>query len=373
MTRTETTVTSKVTVDAMHPGVRVEREGASVRITLNRPDKLNAIDSSIREAISREIPSIARDPQVYAVFLRAAPARVFSAGGDIRELYHFANSDPTRAAAACASEYALIWLLDNFSKPTVAWMDGAVMGTAAGIMLCMTHRVAGPGFAFQMPETAIGFFPDNGVAWHLSRLPHEIGTWLGLTGASIGPADALHLGLLTHVIAPDHYEQAAAAIADCYPVDQVLDAIHIDPGPRELSRLYEVIERCFSATDVREIMRRLDGEKDHQEWCQTQLATLASRPPLALAATLEHIRRAHHLDLRQTLAIDYRLAVRMSAGHDFREAVRTRLIDRSGQQPLWRPSAWSDLSPRDVQRLFQPLDEGELALPCRQEMQARRV
>ena len=87
-----------------------------------------------------------------------------------------------------------------------------------------------------MPETAIGLFPDVGAAWVLSRLPDAIGMYLGLTGRSIGRADAYALGLLTHCIPAQHFEEIKAALIDTWPVDPLLDERHVDPGPRELER-----------------------------------------------------------------------------------------------------------------------------------------
>lgn len=371
MTTTDTTSTSTAGTDWREPGVRFERQGAVVVMTLDRATKLNAIDSGMKVAIASELPRIARDPQVYAVFLRAAPGRMFSAGGDIRELYDLALADPGRAAAECAREYALVWQLECFSKPTVALIDGAVMGTGAGLVQCATHRVAGPGYRFQMPETAIGFFPDAGVVWHLARLPHEIGTWLALTGAAIGPADAYSLDLASHCIAADRFGEAQSAIADAHPIDQVLGELHADPGPAPLAAVREIIARCFSADTVTEIMCRLEAEREARAWCQEALATLSSRSPLALAVTLAHVRRARHLDLHQTLTVDHRLAARLVTSNDFLEGVRTLLVDKRGQ-PRWRPATLGDLGQRQVERLFEPLGAGALVLPPRQEMHPAR-
>ena len=85
-------------------------------------------------------------------------------------------------------------------KPTVSLIDGVVVGSGVGISLYGTHRVAGERYRFAMPETGIGLFPDVGVAWAFARLPDEIGMYLGLTGRSIGRADAYRLGLATHCI-----------------------------------------------------------------------------------------------------------------------------------------------------------------------------
>lgn len=367
--------TTETSVDpASHgePGVRFHTEGAAVVLTLDRAAKLNAINSGMKTAIAREIPRIARDPQVYAVFFRASPGRMFSAGGDIREFYDLARADPSLAAAECAREYGLIWLLECFSKPSIALIDGAVMGTGAGIVQTATHRVAGPGYRFQMPETLIGFFPDNGVCWHLARLPHEIGTWLGLTGAAIGREDAFRLDLVTHCFDAARFEEAAAAIADAQPIDQVLDALHHDPGPAPVDRLAGVIERCFSASSAAEIMHRLATEQAERAWCEETRDILAARSPIALEVTLQHLRRAKHLDLRETLIVDYRLAARLVVENDFLEGVRARIIEKTGA-PVWRPGTLGDIGKIQVDRYFLPLGTHEMHLATRQEMQALRV
>lgn len=372
MSKTDSTGTSNVPAAGAGCGVRFERDGAAVTLTLDRAAKLNAIDSGMKAAIANEIPRIARDPQVYAVLFRAAPGRMFSAGGDIREFYDLARTDPGRAAAECAREFALIWLLDCCPKPSIALIDGPVMGTGVGIVQIATHRVAGAGYRFQMPETLIGFFPDNGVCWHLARLPHEIGTWLGMTGLAIGPEDAYWLDLLTHCIDAGRFDRVASAIANAEPVDQVLAAEHVDPGPPPLRALADVIERCFSAATTAEIIDRLAASRTQREWCEATIETLRRRSPTALEVTLRHLRRARHLDLRQTLIVDLRLAVKLMTHHDFIEGVRARIIDKSGE-PRWQPSAVTDVGERGVEHYFDPLPSDEMSLPTRQEMLGLRV
>ena len=367
----DTTGTSMAGETPAEPGVRFERRGAALVITLDRAAKFNAINSGMKTAIANEIPRIARDPQIYGVILRAAGGRMFSAGGDIREFHDLALADPVGAAMECGREYSLIWHIDSFPKPTLGLVDGAAMGTAVGILQTLTHRVAGAGYRFQMPETGIGFFPDNGVCWHLARLPHEIGTWLGLTGAAIGRADAYRLGLVTHCIDADHFDSIAEAIAGAEPIDPVVDGFHSDPGAAPIDDIKHLIERCFSVDTVGEIIRRLEAEQGQRTWCQETLTTLAARSPLALAITLQHLRRARHLDLRQTLIVDYRLALQLVTGHDFLEGVRARLIEKTGN-PRWQPATATDLGHGEVERYFNPLHDRELQLPSRQEMQALR-
>ena len=208
-------------------------------------------------------------------------------------------------------------------------------------------------------------------------MPHNIGIWLGLTGASIGPADAHWLGLLTHCIDARQFDTIAAALGDAQPIDALLDGQLPNgqagaPEPPPLRNLAAVIERCFGADSISGILRNLAAEREHKAWCEAARAMLADRSPLALATTLELIRRARHLDLRHVLVLEYRLARTLSVGPDFLEGVRTRVIEKRGN-PTWSPPATSDVGRADIERLFQVRSTGELILPTRQEMQAARI
>lgn len=354
--------------------IDIGQTGALARITLSRPAARNAVTAAMRAAIAAAIPRWARDPQIYALAIRSSVPRVFSAVGDVREIVAMAASEPMAARLALADEYMLNWLLECFSKPTVSLIDGPVMGTGAGISIYGTHRVAGEHYAFAMPETRLGLFPDDGVAHVLARLPGHIGMYLALTGRSIGRADAFKLGLATHCIRESAYDGICTALAAAQPIDPLLDGLHEDPGPAEIDAWREVIARCFSGGSVQEICSRLAAEKGAAgTWASAVLTELARCSPLALAVTHRHVREAAGRDLRQTLTIDYRLAVALVEGHDFREGVRALLIDKDNA-PRWRPASLTEVTPGMVERIFHPRPSGEeLVLPTRQEMQAARV
>jgi enoyl-CoA hydratase len=272
-----------------------------------------------------------------------------------------------------AEEYSLNWLHECFSKPTISLIDGAVMGSGVGISLYGTHRVAGPRYRFAMPEVAIGLFPDVGTAHALAQMPGEIGMYLALTGRSIGPADAYALGLLTHCIPVEQYEEIKHALIDTWPVDPLLDARHVDPGPGELVPFAETIGLCFGAATVEDVIERLseiDGPQ--REWAEAVIADMNAASPLSLKVTHRHLREAKTRDLRQTLQIDYRLACRFLDGHDFYEGVRAALIDKD-RKPSWQPARLEDVSAAMVEDYFAPLNSYELVLPTRKEMQAARV
>lgn len=352
-------------------GVAIARHGAVVTVTLDRPARLHAIDDRMRSVLAAALPGLARDINLYAMLIRASPARAFSAGGDLRELHDQLAADPALVAANLRREYTLIWELECFPKPTISLIDGAVMGSGVGLTLFGTHRVAGPGYSFRMPETAIGFFPDVGVAHAFARMPGEIGVFLGLTGRAIGRADALKLGLATHCIEPDQFDGIEAALAAADTVDPVLDGLHRDPGPAPLDAYAEVIQRCFGAPTVAQIVDRLHAERQQRDWCAAVAAELQGRSPLALEVTLRHIREAGDLDLRQTLVRDYRIACRLIAAPDFRAAVRATLIEKTGK-PDWRPARLGDVTQAMVERILAPMPGTELVLATMAEAQALR-
>jgi enoyl-CoA hydratase len=364
------------TKDGAADDILVERHGAAGVVALNRPQALNALTTAMRATIAAAFPRHARDPQIYAVVLKSASPKAFCAGGDIREITRWAREQPAEARRSLAEEYALSWLLECFSKPTVSLIDGMVMGSGVGISLYGTHRVAGERYAFAMPETVIGLFPDDGVASAFARLPGETGMYLGLTGRSIGRADAHRLGLATHCIPAARFAEIEAGLASADPVDPLLDGLHQDPGGGELDAHRDVIDRCFAGESVEDIVARLETEYRRgtaaASWCAGVLADLATRSPTSLKVTFRHIREARARDLRQTLMLDYRLACRFLDGHDFLEGVRAALIDKD-RRPRWRPDRLEDVSDVIVECQFAPMPSGELILPTRQEVQATRV
>ena len=358
---------------ASAPDIQIAKDRSAGIVTLDRGRALNALTVNMRAQMFRAFPDFARDPMIYAVVLRSASPRAFSAGSDVREIISLANTDMTAARQAFRDEYALNWQIECFSKPTVSLIDGMVMGGGAGISAYGTHRVAGEGYRWAMPETMIGLFPDVGTCHLLARMPSSIGVYLGLTGHSVGRADAYALGLATHCIGGGEYDAIAEALAEVWPVDCVLDGRHQDPGPGEMVPYLETISDCFSAQTVEGIFDRLACVKGYNaQWAQKALEDLQKRSPISLKITLRHILCASKLDLRETLQGDYRLALRCLEGHDFYEGARAVLIDKTNDA-RWLPSRIEDVSNDIIADYFAPLGAGELVLPTRQEMQAARA
>lgn len=367
-----TEATPNTTGDGGEPsGLLIERDRAAVHIILDRPRALNAVDDRMKDALADAMPGLARDPDIYAAVIRSASPRAFCAGGDVRELTALARRDLAAAKRSLAREYTLNWLLECFYKPSVAWIDGMVMGSGVGISLYSTHRVAGDNYAFAMPETAVGLFPDVGVSCVLAAMPDEIGTYLGLTGRTIGPADAYALGLATHCLPADTYAEVVDQLADARPIDPLLDSRHRDPGPPPLDAYRRHIAAAFSAESVEAIIERLDQRQARYpadtDWLADVVTDLKARSPSSLKVTLRHLRECRDRDLRATLIADYRLGCRFLERADFAEGVRALLVDKD-RRPRWSPAALAEVTDDMVAEYFAPLGEAELILPDIEEM-----
>jgi enoyl-CoA hydratase len=354
--------------------LKVEIRGTLALVTLARPRALNALTAHMRKTLSEKLWAFARDPQVYAVVIQSESERAFSAGSDVREVIQAARADLAAGRKLFAEEYALNWQCECFSKPTVPLINGMVMGGGVGITQYGTHRVAGENYSFAMPETLIGLFPDVGVCHVLARLPDQVGMYLGLTGRSIGRAEAYGLGLVTHCIDSREFEAIKAALADTWPVDTILDERDQDQGPGELEPYRALIARTFAADSVEEIVARLEAANGpEREWAAAVAADIRARSPLSLKITHRHIREARARDLRQTLEIDHRIAAHiLAANGDFYEGVRASLIDKDGK-PRWQPARLEDVTEAMLDSYFAPLGALEPNLPTRSEMQEARA
>src|SRR5229473_1015933 len=180
----------------------------------------------------------------------------------------------------------------RFPKPYVALLNGITMGGGAGVSIHGSHRVATERFAFAMPETAIGLFPDIGATVFLNRCPGRIGRYLALTGARIKAADALYCGLVTHYVPNERLAALTDALTglpwrdgeERSQVDGILAEFSAAAGPAPLAELRPAIDRCFAPDTVEGIIAALEAED--ADWAKVALASIAKASPTSLKITL---------------------------------------------------------------------------------------
>ena len=264
-------------------------------------------------------------------------------------------------------------MIKRFRKPYVALIDGVVMGGGVGISIHGSHRVAGDGFAFAMPEVGIGFIPDVGATWFLPRLPGELGLYCALTGDRLGPPDALAAGIATHRIASGRFPDLLAGLCGNVPVDALLGAFAEPAGEGPLSARGGLIDRLFTGDSVEGILAALDAQATGQgvdqganqaadaDFARLTAASIRSKSPTSLKITLAQLRRGRELDFAECMRCEFRIVSRLLLGHDLYEGIRSVIIDKD-QAPHWQPSSLAAVSAAEVERYFAPQTD-ELALP----------
>src|ERR1700740_1691715 len=170
----------------------VRKEGTAGIIRLNRPKTINAMTLEMSLGIDAALGLFEADPAVAVVVLEGAGERGLSAGGDIRGLYESSKAGGDLRKIFWRQEYVMNARIAKYPKPYIAFMDGLVMGGGVGLSGHARHRVVTEKTKLAMPEVGLGFFPDVGGTWLLSRAPGEMGAFFGLTGTTMNGPDAIH-------------------------------------------------------------------------------------------------------------------------------------------------------------------------------------
>ncbi|MFD7921731.1 enoyl-CoA hydratase/isomerase family protein [Streptomyces sp. NPDC059740] len=338
--------------------VLVHTAGRAGHLTLNRPRALNALTHEMVRLLDRALTAWEDDPGVETVVLTGAGERGLCAGGDIRAIHDDARDGDGRASAAFwRDEYRLNARIARYPKPYVAVMDGIVMGGGVGVSAHGGVRIVTERSRIAMPETGIGFVPDVGGTYLLSRTPGELGTHLALTGTHVGAADALACGLADHHVPSASLPRLVADLAGA-PAAEVVARYAQQPEPGELAGRRRWIDACYAADTVEEIVESLlaSGEPEAKEAAET----LLSRSPTALKVTLAALRRARRLEsLEQVLVQEYRVSCAASAAADLVEGVRAQIIDKD-RRPRWSPADLAEVTDAEVERHFAPLGRDDL-------------
>ncbi len=327
-------------------------------VTLNRINALNALTLPMISALQSQLQIWQDDNSIHAVVVRANGGRAFCAGGDVRAIYELGTQNHANQMDFFEHEYRLNRFIHHFKKPYIALMDGITMGGGVGISLHGSHPVASERFVFAMPETGIGFYPDIGASYLLSRCPGYGGIYLGLVGARLTGIESYQFGLVKHVIESSDHPFVLAALIDAdlsvHPHEQVTKLLQSFSTfvPEEPNILHENIDFYFKYQNIESILSALvDGDND---WCKKTHQSLMQKSPLSLKVTYSQLDKARHMTLDACLAMDLGLTAHFMMGSDFYEGVRALLIDKDNT-PHWQPSTLADISPEMVSAYFEPI------------------
>ena len=328
------------------PRVLVRTEGALGRLTLNRPEAINALDVGMVRSIAEALESWRDDTDVQIVLIDGEGERGMCAGGDVRGLHaQIVAGRADETAEFFRAEYALNAMIAEYPKPLVTIADGITMGGGVGLSGHAAIRIVTERSKLAMPETRIGFTPDVGGTWLLGRAPGRFGEYFGLTGSTMNAADAVFLGFADHVVPSERLDalrEALAYRADPTGPSEIVLLFDETPEPSALPASREWIDEAFSADSVAEIVARLRAHGAADADATADL--LEGLAPTALAVTLDAVREARALPgLRAALEGEYRRVMWFVTQHpDLVEGIRAQLIDKD-RNPRWDPAAIDDL------------------------------
>lgn len=308
-----------------------ETRGALGVITLNRPRAINALTHEMVTLIAAAFDSWRADDAVRAVAIIGAGDRGLCAGGDVVGLRDsVVGADGSAAASFWRDEYRLNLDIATYPKPVLAVQDGIVLGGGIGVSGHASHRVVTERSRVGFPEVGIGFVPDVGATWLLSRGDRAIGLRAALTGAHLGAADAIAAGL-ADVMVPSSKIPALLRDASSGDVDAAIAAHAVPAGDSAWHN--DPMTADFTAYDASAVLARLQARGTAE--ADALAAEIAAKSPLAQAVTAEALRRAADLpNLARALETEFRISTNMAMRADFAEGVRAQLIDRD-REPHW--------------------------------------
>lgn len=342
----------------------VRREGVAGVIRLNRPKALNAMTLEMSIGIDAALDRFETDPEVAVIILEGAGERGLCAGGDIRGLWESSREGGDLGARFWRQEYVMNARIAKYPKPYVAFMDGLVMGGGVGLSGHASHRVVTDRTKLAMPEVGLGFFPDVGGTWLLSRSPGEIGTYFGLTGQIMNGPDAIHAKFADAVVPAAKWPELREALtktrqgATAADVSKLINGFATGEIAGPVAARQAAIDALFGFDRMEDIFAALDREGS--EFALATLKTLNEKSPRGMVVTLKLLRLARSASsLEECLVREYRAALEVFRSDDFREGVRAAVIDKD-RNPTWSPPRIEDVTPEMLARYLAEIGAEEL-------------
>jgi enoyl-CoA hydratase len=250
------------------PNVLVQHDGAIVKLTMNRPDKLNALNAATLDELEAALADLRDTPSVHGLIVTGTGEKAFVAGADIGEL---AKLDALSGREQARRGQRVFRAVELFPKPVIAAVNGFALGGGCELALACHIRLASENAAFGLPEVGLGVIPGYGGTQRLARhVGRARAIEMTLSGTRIGAEEAYRIGLVNRVV----------------PQSGLLDAA------REL------------------------------------LTTILRNGPVAVRAALEAIQRGVEMPLEEGLALEANIFGVVCATADMREGMAAFLEKR---------------------------------------------
>ena len=341
----------------------IKKINGTILIELNRERVLNALNLSMVRNIKNNIKSWENDKEISGVIIKGAGEKAFCAGGDIVSVYHAKNDiNNDLSDLFFREEFLLNIAIKNFTKPWISLLNGISMGGGLGLSVHGSHRLVTNKTIAAMPETAIGYFPDVGGGYFLSRMPHSLGPYLALTGNTLGEDDCLFSGIATHKVENNNIEEIEAKVLDLKSydklnVEEILKDYTLEREISSLEKNRDLIEKHFSNSKLIDVFKSL--KNDENEWTNKTLQILLKKSPTSMGVALRQLEIVKNLSFEECMVIEFRICQAMMSRNDFYEGVRANLVDKD-RNPKWSPTEIIEINDKMIEDHFTPLGNKDL-------------
>lgn len=227
-------------------------------VTINRPDKLNALNRQVLEELNTELDRIYADEAVRAVILTGAGTKAFVAGADISE---FMQASASEGAALAKKGQDIFFRIEHCPKPFVAAVNGFALGGGCELAMSCHFRIAAETAKFGQPEVNLGLIPGYGGTQRLTQLVGKGKSMeLNMSGQMIDAQEAKSWGLVNHVVPPEQLAEFTAQLLrgiltkSPVAVSRVIAAVNaaMNPSIDGFAEEVRLFSTCFGTGDMQE-------------------------------------------------------------------------------------------------------------------------
>ncbi|MCA1024293.1 enoyl-CoA hydratase/isomerase family protein [Halobacillus litoralis] len=331
-------------------------------IKLNRSKSINSLNAEMVKVIHTQLQEWKTDERIVVVLIDGEGQKGLCAGGDMRTFYDLKESNVNEYAETFfGTEYKMDYEISHYPKPVVVYMSGIVMGGGVGLSIGAGNRIVTEKTKWAMPEMNIGFFPDVGVSYFLSKMPGYVGRYLALTAAVIKAEDVLYTGAADLYLESEKWPELKKAIENKHwtlstvseDLEQVLQMYcHNTAESSPLAGHQEKIDEHFQYRRVEEIVASLTyAAENGDEWAEQTRSRILAKSPTSLKVTLRNLETAKNKTLAECFQLDMILAMNFMRCHDFYEGVRAVLVDKD-KKPTWEPAILQEVEDQAVDAFF---------------------